>query len=130
MMPYRKKLLKLLEERKILGVVILDPSGNHWWHTGVFPQAKGQFIDGYYVIHAWVTYPASLFIAGVKYLTILNAYPDYWLLTDTKGHGSLILQKSPNKYFFLCYLDETMEPADIQKEIKAVAELFIQGSQE
>ncbi len=125
MMPYRKKLQRLLDERKILGLVILDPSGNHWWHTGIFPQAKGQLLDGYYVIHAWVTYPASAIIAGVKYLTILNAYPDYWLLTDTIGHGSLILQRSPNKYYFLCYVDDSIDAVDMQIEIKAITELFV-----
>ena len=127
-MPYSEKLQKLLSERKILGVVILDPSGNHWWHSGIFPQAKGQLLDGYYVIHAWVTYPPSVILAGVKYLTILNAYPDYWLLTDTIGQGSLILQKAPNNYHFLCYIDDSFDPVDIQIEIKEVTKLFVSDS--
>ena len=65
---------------------------------------------------------------GRESLTILNAYPDYWLLTDTIGQGSLVLQKTPNNYYFLSYLDDTFDPVDIQIEIKEITELFVSDS--
>ncbi|MHA2173427.1 MAG: hypothetical protein ACXABI_01235 [Candidatus Hodarchaeales archaeon] len=123
-MPYRKKLLSMLEEEKIRGVIILDSSGNHWWSTGVFPQTNGKVVDGYYLIYEWVTYPASTKIAGVKYLTLVNAYPNYWILTNMQGQGSLIIQKCSNGFYFVCYIDEAIDPADIQKEIEEIASLF------
>ena len=126
-MPYRQPLQKLLDEKRIRGVVIFDPSGNDWWHTGSFPQANDRLLDGYYLIHEWVTFPASAEIAGVKYLTLLNAYPNYWLLTNMQGQGSLILQKAPNDFYFFCYMDDTIDPPEIQKEVKAIASLFAQG---
>lgn len=123
-MPYRKKLLSMLENETLLGVIILDPSGNHWWHTGVFPQREGRMIDGYYLVYEWVTYPASTTIAGVKFLTLMNAYPNYWLLTNMQGEGSLIVQRCPNNFYFVCYIDESLDPADLQKEIEEIASLF------
>ena len=127
-MPYREILVDLFNKRKILGVLILDPSGNIWHHVGIFPQANDRYVDGYYLIYEWVTYPASIEVAGVQYLSLLNSYPEYWLLSAIKGEGSLILQKSVKKnYYFLCYLDESQDPAEIQKEIKIMAELFDQG---
>lgn len=127
-MPYREILVDLFNKRKILGVLILDPSGNIWHHVGIFPQANDRYVDGYYLIYEWVTYPASIEVAGVQYLSLLNSYPEYWLLSAIKGEGSLILQKSVKKnYYFLSYLDESQDPAEIQKEIKIMAELFDQG---
>ena len=126
-MPYREILVDLFNKKKVLGVSILDPSGNIWHHVGIFPQANGRYVDGYYLIYEWVTYPASIEVAGVKYLSLLNSYPEYWLLSAIKGEGSLILQKSAKDYYFLAYLDESKEPAEIQKEIKIMADLFDQG---
>ena len=126
-MPYREILVDLFNNRKILGILILDPSGNIWHHVGVFPQAQDRYVDGYYLIYEWVTYPASIEVAGVQYLSLLNSYPDYWLLSAIKGEGSLILQKSKKDYYFLAYLDEETDAAEIQKEIKIMADLFDQG---
>ena len=126
-MPYRDILVDLFNNRKILGILILDPSGNIWHHVGVFPQAQDRYVDGYYLIYEWVTYPASIEVAGVQYLSLLNSYPDYWLLSAIKGEGSLILQKSKKDYYFLAYLDEETDAAEIQKEIKIMADLFDQG---
>ncbi len=129
-MPYRDILMDLFNNRKILGILILDPSGNIWHHVGVFPQAQDRYVDGYYLIYEWVTYPASIEVAGVQYLSLLNSYPDYWLLSAIKGEGSLILQKSKKNYYFLAYLDEAADAAEIQKEIKTMADLFDQGVRE
>lgn len=126
-MPYRDILADLFNNRKILGILILDPSGNIWHHVGVFPQAQDRYVDGYYLIYEWVTYPASIEVAGVQYLSLLNSYPDYWLLSAIKGEGSLILQKTKTDYYFLAYLDEANDAAEIQKEIKMMADLFDQG---
>ena len=126
-MPYRDILVDLFNNRKILGILILDPSGNIWHHVGVFPQAQDRYVDGYYLIYEWVTYPASIEVAGVQYLSLLNSYPDYWLLSAIKGEGSLILQKSKKDYYFLAYVDEATDAAEIQKEIKIMADLFDQG---
>ena len=126
-MPYREILTDLFNSRKILGILILDPSGNIWHHVGVFPQAQDRYVDGYYLIYEWVTYPASIEVAGVQYLSLLNSYPDYWLLSAIKGEGSLILQKSEKNYYFLAYLDETNDASEIQKEMKKMAELFDRG---
>ncbi len=126
-MPYREILVDLFNKKKALGVLILDPSGNIWHHVGIFPQANDRYVDGYYLIYEWVTYPASIEVAGVQYLSLLNSYPKYWLLSAIKGEGSLILQKSAKNYYFLVYLDESKEPAEIQKEIKIMADLFDQG---
>jgi hypothetical protein len=126
-MPYRDILVDLFHQQKILGILILDPSGNIWHHVGVFPQANDRVVDGYYLIYEWVTYPASIEVAGVQYLSLLNSYPDYWLLSAIKGEGTLILQKSAKNYYFVCYLDETKDPAEIQKEIKTMAEFFDKG---
>lgn len=126
-MPYREILVDLFNNRKILGILILDPSGNIWHHVGVFPQAQDRYVDGYYLIYEWITYPASIEVAGVQYLSLLNSYPDYWLLSAIKGEGSLILQKSKKDYYFLAYLDEATDAAEIQKEIKIMSDLFDQG---
>lgn len=126
-MPYREILVDLFNKKTILGILILDPSGNIWHHVGIFPQANDRYVDGYYLIYEWVTYPASIEVAGVQYLSLLNSYPEYWLLSAIKGEGSLILQKSVKNYYFLVYLDESKEPAEIQKEIKIMADLFDQG---
>jgi len=126
-MPYREILVDLFKDKKILGVLILDPSGNIWHHVGIFPQANDRYVDGYYLIYEWVTYPASITVAGVQYLSLMNSYPDYWLLSAIKGEGSLILQKTLKNYYFLCYLDESIDAAEIQKEIKIMADLFDQG---
>ena len=126
-MPYRDILVDLFNNRKILGILILDPSGNIWHHVGVFPQAQDRYVDGYYLIYEWITYPASIEVAGVQYLSLLNSYPDYWLLSAIKGEGSLILQKSKKDYYFLAYVDEATDAAEIQKEIKIMADLFDQG---
>ena len=126
-MPYREILVDLFNNRKILGILILDPSGNIWHHVGVFPQAQDRYVDGYYLIYEWITYPASIEVAGVQYLSLLNSYPDYWLLSAIKGEGSLILQKSKKDYYFLAYIDEATDAAEIQKEIKIMADLFDQG---
>ena len=126
-MPYREILVDLFNNQDILGILILDPSGNIWHHVGIFPQAQDRYVDGYYLIYEWVTYPASIEVAGVQYLSLLNSYPDYWLLSAIKGEGSLILQKSSKNYYFLAYLDETKDAAEIQKEIKKMADLFDQG---
>ncbi len=122
-MPYRKILQELMDKYIISGCVILDPYGNTWWHTGAFPQVNGALLDGYYLIYEWVTYPPSIRVAGVEYNSILNAYPDYWCLTNPEGHGSLVLQVTKNKYFFLCYLKDD-EPIEIQKEIAKMTALF------
>ena len=119
--------MDLFNNQVILGILILDPSGNIWHQVGVFPQAQDRYVDGYYLIYEWVTYPASVEVAGVQYLSLLNSYPDYWLLSAIKGEGSLILQKSRKNYYFLTYLDETKDAAEIQKEIKKMADLFDQG---
>jgi hypothetical protein len=126
-LPYREILVDLFNNRKILGILILDPSGNIWHHVGVFPQAQDRYVDGYYLIYEWITYPASIEVAGVQYLSLLNSYPDYWLLSAIKGEGSLILQKSKKDYYFLAYLDEATDAAEIQKEIKIMSDLFDQG---
>ncbi|MHA1946212.1 MAG: hypothetical protein ACW97W_08925 [Candidatus Hodarchaeales archaeon] len=126
-MPYREILVDLFNNQKILGILILDQSGNIWHHVGVFPQAQDRYVDGYYLIYEWVTYPASIEVAGVQYLSLLNSYPDYWLLSAIKGEGSLILQKSKKDYYFLAYLDEATDAAEIQKEIKIMSDLFDQG---
>ena len=126
-MPYRDILVDLFNNRKILGMLILDPSGNIWHHVGVFPQTQDRYVDGYYLIYEWVTYPASIEVAGVQYLSLLNSYPDYWLLSAIKGEGSLILQKSKKDYYFLAYVDEAIDAAEIQKEIKIMSDLFDQG---
>ena len=126
-MPYRDILVDLFNKKKILGILILDPSGNIWHHVGVFPQAQDRYMDGYYLIYEWVTYPASIEIAGVQYLSLLNSYPDYWLLSAIKGEGSLILHKSSKNYYFLAYLDESIDSSEVQKEIKIMADLFDKG---
>lgn len=122
-MPYRKILQELIDKYIISGCVILDPGGNIWWHTGAFPQADGALLDGYQLIFGWVTYPPSIRIAGVEYDSVINAYPEYWCLTNPEGHGSLVLQTTKNKYYFLCYLKDD-EPIAIQKKIAKMAALF------
>ena len=126
-MPYREILVDLFNKRKILGVLILDPSGNIWHHVGKFPQENDRYLDGYYLIYEWVTFPASIKVAGVEYISLLNSYPEYWLLSAVKGEGFLILQKSAKNYYFLAYLDESKDPSVIQKEIKKMADLFDRG---
>ncbi|MFX0050654.1 MAG: hypothetical protein ACFFAJ_03975 [Candidatus Hodarchaeota archaeon] len=125
-MPYRALLRKLMEKKIVSGCIIFTPSGDIWWHYGTFPSLnKSAFIDGYYLLGEWVTYPSSVRVAGVKYLSFVNSYPDYWILINTQGFGSLILQMAvKNNYYFLCWLDESQEPLDIQKEIKNMTDLF------
>jgi len=123
-MPYREVLNKLLETKIILGCLIFTPSGDIWWHTGNFPQSGNKPLDGYFLISEWVTYPQATEVAGVSYISFVNSYPDYWILTSTNDVGYLILQRAPNKYLFLCYLDEDQNPLIIQKEIESMALLF------
>ncbi|MFX0171731.1 MAG: hypothetical protein ACFE9L_07415 [Candidatus Hodarchaeota archaeon] len=125
-MPYRALLRELMDKKIVSGCIIFTPSGDIWWHTGTFPRLnESSFIDGYYLLGEWVTYPSSVRVAGVKYLSFVNSYPDYWILINTQGYGSLILQMAvKNNYYFLCWLDDSQEPFDIQKEIKNMTDLF------
>lgn len=125
-MPYRTILQKLMDEHIITGCIILDPYGNIFYHSGAFPQAPEKpqhLLDGYYLLSEWVTFPSSIQVAGVKYISLINAYPNYWCLTNPKGHGSLVVQICKNKYYFLCYLKND-DPLKIQKDIAKMGELF------
>ena len=112
-----------MEEHIVTGCIILDPYGNIFYHTGAFPQINEALVDGYYLLSEWVTFPSSIKLAGVKYNSLINAYPNYWCLTNPKGHGSLIIQICKNKYYFLCYLKDD-DPIEMQKEIAKIGELF------
>ena len=123
-MPYRTILQKLMDKHIITGCIIFDPSGNIFHHSGAFPQAsKKSLVDGYYLLSEWVTFPSSIQVAGVKYISMLNAYPNYRCLTNPKGYGSLVVQICKNKYYFLCYLKDD-DPLEKQKEIAKMGELF------
>ena len=124
-MPYRKKLQELLNEKKISGVFIFTSNGDIFWHTGTFPQADNKFIDGYKLLSDWMTYPSSITVAGVKYVSIMNAYPNYWVVTNPNNYGSLIFQHNSSLgYYFLCWLDSSQDPLEVQKEIKIMVDLF------
>lgn len=125
-MPYRALLRTLIEKKFVSGCIIFTPNGDIWWHIGTFPRiGESSLLDGYYLLSEWVTYPPSVRIAGVKFISFVNSYPNWWILINTQGYGSLILQKAvKNNYYFLCYLDESQEPLEIQKEIKIMADLF------
>ncbi|MFX1248598.1 MAG: hypothetical protein ACFFBQ_14520 [Promethearchaeota archaeon] len=123
-MPYRSILNKLFNKHIITGFIILDPYGNIFYHQGAFPQAgKQNLVDGYYLLSEWVTFPPSTRVAGVKYNSVINAYPNYWCLSSPKGYGSLVIQICKNKYYFLCYLKDD-DPIEVQKEIAKMGELF------
>ncbi|MFX1285981.1 MAG: hypothetical protein ACFFB5_20225 [Promethearchaeota archaeon] len=123
-MPYRAVLKRFMDKHIITGCIILDPYGNIFYHTGAFPQAgERNLVDGYYLLSEWVTFPSHIRLAGVKYITLMNAYPNYWCLTNPKGYGSLVIQICKNKYYFLCYLKDD-DPIKMQKEIAKMAELF------
>lgn len=122
-MPYRKILEKLKRDHIINGCIILDPYGNVWWHTGSFLQSDGALVDGYYLLSEWVTFPPTVRVAGVKFNSLINAYPKYWCLTNPDGHGSLILHITKNKYYFLCFT-ATEDPIKVQKQIAKMANLF------
>ena len=123
-MPYREVLRNLMKEHIVSGCLILDPYGNIFYHTGAFPQSgKKNLLDGYYILSTWVTYPQTVRIAGVLYNSVLNAYPDYWCLSNPMGHGSLVLQKCKNRYLFLCYLKDD-DPIETKERIKDMSDLF------
>ena len=124
-MPYRGILNTLITNNLISGFIILDSIGNIWWHTGTFPQSNKQLIDGYRLLSEWVTFPERIKICGVPYVSFINSYPIYWILKSQHAKGSIILQICPkNKYYFLCYCDETRDPIQIQPKIKEMADLF------
>ncbi|MHA1331120.1 MAG: hypothetical protein ACTSR2_08590 [Candidatus Hodarchaeales archaeon] len=123
-MPYRKMLNALFESKKILGCIIINPSGDIWWHYGFFPQNGNKQMDGYFLLSEWVTYPQNVQVAGVNYISFINSYPNYWILISTNDIGYLIIQKADNGYYFICYIPNDLDPLLIQKEISNMAKLF------
>ncbi|MFW9777775.1 MAG: hypothetical protein ACFFE8_02895, partial [Candidatus Heimdallarchaeota archaeon] len=89
------------------------------------PRVRERLFDTYHLLSEWLTFPPEIEIAGVKYQSIINSYPSYWILNSLQDIGSIVLQLNQKLgYYFLCYLRQDQDPILKQRDTKKMADLF------
>ena len=120
-LSFREEYFRLVSLGVIGSAAIFDENGGLFWNSN-----PDWVVDGFSILSDWASFPSSIMVAGVKYLVLVNGYPDFCLLRSMDGYGSIIIVRTPVNYFVITWSapDSRYDPMDALVYVQNLGKLF------
>jgi hypothetical protein len=118
---FREEYFRLVGLGVISSAAIFDENGGLFWISN-----QDWAVDGFSILSGFATFPPFIYIAGIKYMVLINGFPDYCLLKSLVGFGTIVIVRTSPNYFLVTWTpaEAPFDPMDILAEVQKMAELF------